>query len=51
VHRTNPHIVQELLVETEDITGHKLLDTVEKFVVRLQKVQEVERSHIQRAFT
>jgi hypothetical protein len=52
---TNLHTVQELQAEieavTEDIIGDMLHDTLGNFVVSLQQVHEVERSHVEHVFT
>jgi hypothetical protein len=53
--RPNPRTLQELQVEmevvAEETAGGKLHDTVHNFVVRLQRVHEVEESHIEHVFT
>jgi hypothetical protein len=54
VYRTNPHTAQDLQGEieavAEEITGDMLRDTGDSFLVRLQRVHEVEGSHIEYVF-
>jgi hypothetical protein len=53
VYRTNPYAVQELQAEieavAEEMTGDMMRDR--NFVIRLQRVDEGERSHIEDVFT
>jgi hypothetical protein len=55
VYRTHPHIVRGLQAKAEaaveEVTGDMMRDTAEKFVVHLQRVQEIEGSHIEHMFT
>jgi len=53
--RTHPQTIPNLQAEiesaTEEVAGDMLHDTVDNFVVRLQRVHEVEISQTENAFT